>query len=284
MASRFQDARLLVRQSLAILKQDRELVWFPIISGALTFLVMLSFAYPIWQNVQSEESQSVMYYAWLFVFYLISYFIISFFNAGLVTCVALRFQGQNPTFRDGWNNALKHIGPLFLWALLSSTVGILLRYLENKSGLFGRIVTGLVGMAWSLVTYFVIPLIVLENFAVPRSIRRSGELFKKTWGENLIGNISMSLVFFAFGLGGLVVGGLMMWAAFAVATGDDVFIIVFGIGLLILAFFTVLSIVQTTLQGIFNTALYIFSQTGKVLPGLSPELVQGAFRSKTKKI
>ena len=281
MPGSFSRSRQLVRESFAIVRQDRELVWFPILSGIVSVLVMVSFALPLWSTYRDSQPNSPTYYLYLFLFYVISYFVIAFFNAGLVTCVALRFQGKNPTFRDGWNNAVRHVVPLFLWALLSSTVGVLLRFIENKSGIFGRIVAAIIGMAWSLVTYFVVPLLVLENFSLPYSVRRSGELFKKTWGENVIGNISMNLVFFAFGMAGLAVGGMLIGLVIAVVkTSTVVFSLLLGLGLLLIIFFVVLGILQTTLQGVFNTSLYIYAQTGQVMPGLSPELVQQAFRPK----
>lgn len=284
MPGQFATSRQLIRESLAVLRQDPELIWFPIISGSVSLVILGSFAWPMYQKYGQAGPTGVDSYLYIFLFYLLSYFIVNFFNTGLITCVALRFQGKNPTFSDGWKNAVRHIGPIFLWSLLAATVGMILRALENRSGLIGRIVTSIIGMVWSLLTYFVVPLLVLENFSVPHAIRRSGELFKQTWGENVIGNVSIGLVFMLLMLAGIGVSGLIIVAAISLAGATGLVTgIIIGAVILMVLYAIVLGILQTTLQGIFNAALYIYTQTGTVMPGMSEELVWGAFRAKVKK-
>ena len=81
---------------------------------------------------------------------------------------------------------------LLPWALVSATVSMILSLLE-RYGIVGRIVAGLVGLAWNLVTFLTIPILVIEDVGVGDAFKRSKELFKKTWGENVVGQAGLGV-------------------------------------------------------------------------------------------
>ena len=83
---------------------------------------------------------------------------------------------------------------LLPWAVLSATVSLVLRAIEERAGIVGRIVGSLVGLAWSLVTFLVLPVLVIEQLGPIDAVKRSAELFKQTWGENMIANAGIGLV------------------------------------------------------------------------------------------
>ena len=134
------------------------------------------------------------FYLFSFIYYLITYFVVSFFSAVMATCVSIRMKGDNPTLNDGIKNASAHVGALFLWSILSATVGLVLRIIFERSALLGKIVVWIVGALWSLATFFIIPVLVLENLSVGKGIKRSKEIFenmgrkfrRRTWRRYIL--------------------------------------------------------------------------------------------------
>jgi len=175
----------LIKKSFGILRKDKEIMLFPILSGVVTLILLASFALPVvfYGDQLGVLDNNIAIWAGVFLFYLLSYFIVIFFNVGLVTCVHMRLNGQDPTFSDGVNNAMEHVGKIFVWALISATVGVILRYIAEKSGFVDRIIIALLGTAWSLMTFFVVPMMVFEEKSVFGSISGSKDLFFKTRGK-----------------------------------------------------------------------------------------------------
>ena len=271
MFSRFTRGLALVQQSYAVLKHDKEIMLFPLISMALTVALFFSFMIPLFFMSGSAAIQhSSAYYLGLFGYYLISYFIVIFFNTGLITCAHIRLNGGNPTFGDGIRNAAKHIGRIFVWAIISATVGIILQVISEKSNMLGKIAVALVGMAWSLLTFFVVPVMIFENVSVIQSIKQSGHLFKKTWGENVIGQFSMGFFFMILGLLGVIpiAAGIMLKSGLLVLISLP----------FVVLYWVLLGIISSSLNGIFVTALYTYAKTGKAPKTFNDDVIRHAFK------
>ncbi len=117
----------LMRESWAVLKQDKAMMLFPLLSSICCLVVMASFALPIissdaWgmPDDQATTEQQVGYYVGLFIFYFCNYFIITFFNSAVVACAMKRMQGGDPTVGDGFRVAFSRLHYIFGWALLSA--------------------------------------------------------------------------------------------------------------------------------------------------------------------
>src|SRR5436309_12070400 len=110
-----------------------------------------------------DANNNPVWWAWLvaFAFYFCTYFVIIFCNAALISCALLRFNGQNPTLGDGFRAAFARLPQIFAWALVSATVGVLLKLIEQAHEKVGEFVAGLLGTAWSILTYFVVPVMVV---------------------------------------------------------------------------------------------------------------------------
>jgi hypothetical protein len=267
----------LVKESFSVLRKDKEIMLFPIISGAVGIVLFAFMAISYFSLGLLGDAGNILSYPLLFLYYLASYFIVIFFNTGLVTCANIRMNGGDPKFSDGINNALKHVGKIFVWALISATVGIILRKLSERSGLLGRLVLGLIGMAWSLLTFFVIPVMIFENISVTDSIRKSGALFRKTWGENVVGQFSMGFFFFLLGIPGIIA---MIIAFLFLFSGNAILgALMFGGAILYLL---MLGIISSSLNGIFTTALYNYASNGAVPQGFSAETIKGAWKTKSR--
>lgn len=230
---------------------------------------MISFIVPIFFYNTGIDNFG---YVLLFIYYILSYFIVIFFNTGLITCAHMRLNGKDPTFMDGFNNAKKHVGKIFVWALISATIGLILRIIADRSSWVGKIIVAIIGMAWSLITFFVIPVMVFEDISVFESIKRSGYLFKKTWGENVIGQFSIGFVFLILGIAGIIPLILVLM------TGS--FVLIIPIFALVVIYWIFLGIVSASLEGIFVAALYNYASTGKIPSAYSPEVITTAFQPK----
>ncbi len=135
------------------------------------------------------------HYLVLFAFYLVTYFIVVFFNSGLVFCVEKRLVGEQPTVRDGLAAAFANAGRIFQWALLSATVGVLLRVAEDRLNWLAGLIAALAGLAWSLATTFVVPVLVHDQVGPIEALKRSADAFRRAWGEAVIANIGLGLAF-----------------------------------------------------------------------------------------
>jgi hypothetical protein len=265
----------LFRTSWGILMADKKLLAFPLLSGIISLIVLATFIVPL---ILAQFLQAVVpfgelfFYGALFAFYLVSYFVVIFFNTALVSCVNARLQGTEMSVGEGISNSLKHIPSILGWALISATVGIILHLIRERGGIIGQVAAALVGGAWGLVTFFVVPVLVLEDKGVFDAIKESTSLIRKTWGETIIGSGSILLVFMVIG----VIGFLGVLATMLLGSP-----LLFGIAVvLFIALVIVLAIVASAMQGIFVTALYSYARTGTVPSSFNRDLIQNAFVQK----
>jgi hypothetical protein len=211
------------------------------------------------------------------LFYVVAYFITLFFNTALVGAAMMRMDGENPTLGDALRIAMQRAGRIFGYACIAATVGLLLRSLEERVGWLGQIMIKLIGVGWTLATFLVVPIIVTRDVGPVEAVRESAELLRRTWGENIIGNVGLGLV---FGLGyfGLALVGVLALLA-AIQAGNAV---VVGLVSLLgaLAFFT-LAALHATMQGVYSAALYRYATEHTTpLPGFGPDLLEHAFGPK----
>ncbi len=267
----------LMSECWQVLKQDKSLLVFPLISGICCLLLLASFAIPLyttgnWQppGHAATTQRQVAYYGTLFAFYVCNYFIVVFFNAAIVACAASRMGGGNPTIGDGLRAATSRLPVIAGWALVSATVGLVLRIIEDRSEKVGQIVAGLLGMAWTVVSFLVVPILVIENKGPIAALHDSTALLKKTWGEQLVGNFSFGMIFFLLAIP--AIGLIILGAAAGSATA-----LIVCVGLAVI-YLIVLALVQSALQAIFQTALYLYARDGQVPPGFHADVLGTAMK------
>jgi len=242
----------LAKASWQVLKADKELLLLPVLSLLATLAVAASFLAPILlsgDGVNIEDPGTVGYVL-LFVAYVVLAFITIFFNAALVHAANERLDGGDPTIGSALRGAAGRVHRILPWALVSATVSIILRAIEERAGIVGRIVSGIAGVAWSLVTFLVIPVLVIEDIGVIDAVKRSGAMFKRTWGENVAAQVGFGLLGFVAMLPAFLIG-----AAGVAAGGTLAFV---GIAVAVLWVLTVV-MVLSALNGIFQTALYRYA-------------------------
>ncbi len=267
----------LMKTSWRVLMEDKKLLAFPVLSGIVMLIVIATFILPLLfsQGTLSSATNSAAGIVLLFLFYLVSYFVVIFFNVGLISAVHAKLQGRTMTIGQGLAAAGSHLGPILAWTVVAATVGLVLRLIEDRAGVAGQIGAALVGGIWTLVTMFVVPVLVFEDKGVVDAMKGSLGLVKRTWGESVVGSLSIGLVFFAIGAVGfvLVLATLLLNNILVVYAAVALFIVLVAI----------LAILASAMQGIFVVALYIYAKTGQVPSVFDRELVEGAFAPRTQK-
>jgi hypothetical protein len=285
-SGRFAASWELVKESWKVLRSDKRLAAFPILSGLACALVTIIFLAPMIlaglldQALAGEQGARVVSALVAFIFYFVVYFVIIFANAALVGAVLRKLEGQSATVSDGFRVALAHLGGILGYAAIAATVGMLLRWLRDQArqgngafAVIGQLGVGLLGAAWNIATFLVIPVLVIENVGPLQAIKRSVALLKQTWGEQLIGNAGIGLVFGLATFLALLAGIGLIIASAAVGV---LALIAVAVALTVAALL-ILAVIGSTLSGIYRAAIYRYAATGQVGGGLSPQLVQGAF-------
>lgn len=272
----------LAKQSMRVLRLDKELLLFPVFSGVACTLVMLSFGLPIFFSGMLETTgeelstaQSILWFVIAFAFYFVNYFVIIFFNSALIGCAIIRLKGGDPIVSDGIGAAMARLPQIAGWALVSATVGMIVKAIESRSEKVGAIVANLIGMAWSIITFFVVPVLVVEKVGPIEAVKRSASIMKNTWGEALVARFGIGIIaFFASLIAFIPIG----FGAYLISTGA----MAFGIALIVIGvlFLLATSLVTTTLQSIIVAALYIYAAEGQPPQVFDSSLLKSAFGSK----
>jgi hypothetical protein len=272
----------LAKSSWSVLRQDKELVVFPLVSGIACLMVLASFGVPLWfsdyRHVvfgDGERLQDPIAWVILFAFYTVNYFVIVFFNSALVACAMIRFRGGDPTVGDGLSASMQRLPQILAWALVSATVGVILKAIESRSEKLGQIAAGLLGAGWSIATYFVVPVLVVERVGPVDAVKRSFSILRKSWGETVVAKFGIGFFVFLASLAAMlpIVGGAIALANNQVAVGAV--LIACGILWMILV-----SLISSALNAILLAALYLYAADGEVPQQFDCNLLEHAFGSK----
>ncbi len=272
---RISNSIALAKESWKVLQADKELLILPVISGIASIIVAATFAVPLFLTSSGDEA-GILTYIVLFIMYVVLAYVTIFFNAALVSAAHERLNGGDPTLRTALAGAASRAGKILPWAIVSATVSTILRAIEERAGFVGQLVAGLAGMAWAVVTFLVLPIIVIEGIGVSDAIKKSGRLFKQTWGENLAAQVGFGLLGFLAVLPGIAIVVLAALSGNGGVLGGG---IVVGVVWIILV-----AVVIAALSVIFQTALYHFAVDGTVPAGaFSQATMAAAFAPKPGK-
>lgn len=247
----------LMKMSWRVLMKDRELLWFPIMAGAVLLVVVgiaaaLGASLGTFDRLGSDGAEgqqaNAADAALGIAVYVIATFVVLFFNSALIAAALERLRGGDPGVSSGLRVALTNVRAIATWALVAATVGLLLQALRNRTdNVLGRIAIGLAGGVWAYMTFFVVPILVTEGVGPIEAIRRSGSLFRRTWGQQAVSGFGFGIVYVGAVLLALVPSVLL----FAVM---PILGILVAVPLFALAIGTVMA-----LEGIFKAALFEFA-------------------------
>mgnify|MGYP000854746210 FL=1 len=281
MFERFSRSWGLIKASAGVLAKDKELLVFPLLSAACTLVVVAAFVLPALglgalDGLRDGGGVSLLAYVLAFLFYLAQYFVIFFFNSALVGAAMIRLDGGDPTVGDGLRIARSKALPILGYAAIAATVGMVLRAIQERAGFVGRLVSGALGVAWTLASFLVVPVLVTRDIGPVDAVKESALLLKKTWGENLIGQGGVGLLFGLLFFALVLLGGA---AIIAVATTGNGVLTGLVVAIVIIAMLLA-ALVQAALSGIYSAALYRYATGAGESEGFDAQLLGQAFRVK----
>jgi hypothetical protein len=278
----------LTKLSFQVIKQDTEMLLFPLIGGIFSILYSAALLFPtiivdfMRQGTASGGGANVALnmvdVALIFATYLGLAFIATFFNVCVVYTTKTRFEGGDATFMDSLRFAFSRIVQILMWSLVSATVGLVLHALDRaaeKAGAIGglilNIVRSLLGAVWSILTIFVVPAMVYENLGPISAIKSSAQTLRETWGESLVRHYGLGLMqflFIALGVVVTIVMGVVLGKLGGVGVGVT---IAFAV-----VYFVSVVLIFNVANAVFNTALYAWANSGRAPAGFDQATLQGA--------
>lgn len=288
---RIKTAWLLLKQSLKVLKNNKQLLRYPFMGGLLSILITVIFGFIMFINegtLMHQETNALgdeelnltgPGMAVAFVYYVIVFFAVFIYNTGLAAHTLDIFRGKSGAYAQYMKLAWSKKGVIFVYSLITATVGLILRAIERRSRLFGFIVSRIFGVLWTLANLFTIPIIAETDSSAPSAIKQSSKLFISRWGENIAARITFGgLAFLAYLL--LFIPVMVLLAIISSALGVAG-LIFFAAALIIglVFFFTV----ETAASNILSTALYYYAQYQQVPAAFDSKLLNTAFIPKKNK-
>ena len=261
----------LMGTSWEVLKKDKELLLFPVLSGITCIGVLATFIVPLVAGNLAESYLGTVgtigATAIAFAYYFVSYTVMIFFNSALIGCAVKRLQGGDPTIGDGFSIAFKRLPQILGWAAVSATVGMFFHALERHK-LVGQIVAAILGTAWAMMAFFAVPILVVEGKGPFAALKESAGLLKQTWGGQVRGGFSFGLIVFVLAL------PLIGIVALGAAAGNPTVLLV-CIGVAGVAF-VALAVVHSALYAIFQAALFLHARGDARIDGFDKDMLQMA--------
>jgi hypothetical protein len=284
----------LVRSSWSVLRHNSELLFFPLLTvvgaslmlGGLGWSLFLLLEYDIQRVVAAPAWVHILLtYGWLVLTYMIGIYT----NTALVAIVLRLFRGERPDFREGWRLATARLPCIFGYALVMATIGMMIRLILRPVGFLGRligptlertIVFTFIGLAWHVIPYFVVPVIINEDVRPLDALRRSAGIIKHTWGNDVVVNASIWLIF----TGPLILVGLIASPAVTWATMTFNEWIVTGVVYALLVLLLLTLLFKMAMDGIFSAAVYEYATHGVVVEHFHPDDLRGAFSIRSSRL
>ncbi|HLC92441.1 MAG TPA: DUF6159 family protein [archaeon] len=272
----------LFKLSAKIILEDKKLIVFPILSGIFSILLLIGMIAPFLVvglvSMSSEGAGNILVWVLLFVYYFATAFLSIFFNVALVHSLKSKLDGNGASVGQSLGFAMSRFFVIAQWAVLSAIVGIILRMIERAGGrnIIGRIIAAIIatiiGAAWSILTFFVIPVLVYENLGVFATLKKSAQIFKNTWGEVVGAGIGSGFVFFLL---------FIAWAVLFFVL-SIVFAMIFPLGIIftLLLFFVgivILVLFSRTVSSVTTALLYLYASQQIVLPGFTEDEMKDLF-------
>jgi hypothetical protein len=280
----------IVCQSWGVLRKDKELLLFPILSGIAAIVVLASFVLPVLlvpglretlhamldkvdDNGKVEPATKIIMGVATLAFYFVNYFVIVYFNTALAACAIYRFRGGDPTVGLGFRMANKRLPQIAAWSLLAATVGLILNMLEERAEWLGKLVIAIIGGLWTIATYLVVPTLAVEGLGPVAALKRSTSLIGKAWGEGLAGNFSIGLVTFV-----LLLPAFLIMFGLVAANLPPAVLMVAGVAAVLYGLIVV--VVSAALKQIFISGLYVYATENRVPPGFDRGTMNSAFAAR----
>jgi hypothetical protein len=262
-------------QSWRALREHGRLVLFPLYGAVCVLIVVAPLALP--GALLAGRGDTVPGVALLALALYAAAFVTTFFGVALAAAADKVLRGEEEGLGYGFKVARSRLGAIAGWALLSATVSALIRVLESR-GEVARIVTSLIGAAWSIVTFMALPVVALEGLGPIAALKRSAYLFKERWGGQLGGMVAIGFAVFLFGMlpsFALIGGGVAILSGSGPSAAGVVLVVLGGIG------FGISALIGSALRQVFAVALYRFAHDGDAIGGFSADDLENSIRTRS---
>lgn len=259
-------------ESLKLLRKFPKLLVLPLVSGLLIIATWAAVFLPLFFAVPDLLAQEGMLLVAGLTLYFASFFVAFLFEAALVDAAADHFRGDEVSVKASLAEAWTRKGPIFVWAVIAGTVGLILRMIAQRMGIIGRIVISAIGLVWELATLLVIPTLLYEDVGAWDGLKRSVTRFKENWGEVASGHIGMGVLFGLIGLGAFILG---LGAIFGLAALGPVGYLLGG--LILVTLLVLVGLAAVAAKGVFTAAVYNYVQTGEVPRTFTREHIERPF-------
>ena len=281
---RWERSKQLVKTSWGVIKQDPELLWLTVWAALFAMVGLLIGGLIALFGGMAAASGTEQWWVSnggvLFVAGLVAALLAGisnvFFHGALVHGALDRLNGNDPTTRTAIAGARKRFGPLAGWAVVSVIFAMIMQAIRERGGFIAGLFTWLAEAAWAVISFLVLPIIIVEGTGPFASLKRSTQLLKKTWGENLIGQFGLGLVGFVAALPGIFVGLLLIWAGSAAGIAALIWI---GVVIAVLWAIAV-SLFFSALKSVYQAVLYRYATENEVAEGFEDIGIDQAFVSK----
>lgn len=260
------------KMSYRILWRHKELIVFPAVSMIAAMIVTASFFFPLamtgtlWKwlafmDTETEGGGGVLVYVTAFLFYFCNYFVIVFFNVGLIANVFRAINGEATSISYGFAFAFRRLPQIVLWALVSAFLGVAIKALEKCHKKAGKIIAAVLGATWTALTYFVVPIIVVEGVGPVQAFKKSVATLRETWGTAVVGGFSLGMLGFLVLLPFLVLFAVLAFLAIGGKSIVGTAMALTGIFVLVMLHAAITSAADM----VFKALLYCHA-TGRSLP------------------
>jgi hypothetical protein len=259
--SRLSNTWSLMKSSFAVLRQDKKILIFPLLSGLVTLVILLTFFLPVFFAESYliadlfEGSADPVAIALIFLFYFVNYFFVLFFNSAAVAYAIDHMRGGSPSVWGAVQKVKSRWLALLGWTAIAATIGLILNSIENQSDKIGKIVIAMLGLSWTVISFLVLPILIIEGKGPIESLKESAAMLKKVWAEQLIGHFSFGLIF-----GLLILPVVLVAIPIILLDGLFIYLALF----IVLIFSILLGIVQWVLQSIFMGTVYLYVRDHQV--------------------
>ena len=267
-----------------LLRQDRDLIALPFVGAIVAILASILFfvpGYAIGWLISGQEETELGFGIGLVLGTFAGTLVAVYFQAALVIGANERAEGRDPTRSSVMSMAWQRRGRILSWAVLTTTVGLLLRLVRDRLGSVGAILGAIGGLAWGVASFIVVPVLVAEDVGPVKAVRRSASLLRDTWGTSLRSSIRFGVIAFVLWLPVVAVAGLGLWLLMGGGTDQKAAGgVLLGIGVLAgIALGTVFSAALAYVRAV----IYRYA-TGQPTPGIDEALVAGAFRTSGSRV
>lgn len=271
LSEKFSNSWSLFKTALVYIRRDPELFWYGFLSfliSTIIFVVIIVVSFPfLVASFESElvsEAYQEYIFLWIgFVYYLVFSLVKYFFEAAIISSIERRLEGKDNSFGDWINSAVDKIGKIFVWSIVESTVFTIINFIQKwfgENSIIWKIIAKFLGWAWSILTYFSFPLLILSEKNIKESINESGSIFKKTWWENAILYVSTG---FVFGLIYFAIIGLGFVTFLSLIQLQDFVIPMIITFVLMMICFVFLGILKWITESIIRVLLLYYAISGK---------------------